>query len=464
MKSFWKGHFLTFLLVAVDVVTFCLIWRLSWEARRALTGRTFSVPINPWENYAAALPKMLVVWVGLMAFFEHYHHRGRISSLNQIPNIVKAGLGLVVGSIAVAFLFKRYDLGRSVILLSSAGMTAYLYASRTTLRMVKEAFIARGHGLTRAVIIGAGPIGRAVASRIRHHPEVGYELVGFVDSDAALKGRSVEGARVLGLPSELVDLLLRHRVEEVFLAAPDMEANEKFNLITECEQARAHFNVVTNDLFQVISSQVKIDEIGDFAVIPLRQGRLTPFDALLKRLLDLGVAVPLAASTAPLMVVIAWLIRRDSPGPAIFIQERIGKDGRRFRMWKFRTMYIETPPYVPAPNDPSDPRITRVGRFLRQTSLDELPQLLNVIRGEMSLVGPRPEMPFIVDRYEPWQRRRLDVPQGITGLWQIAGRKRLPLHQNLEYDFYYIRNWSLLLDLTILLRTLPAVIFRSGAF
>jgi lipopolysaccharide/colanic/teichoic acid biosynthesis glycosyltransferase len=127
-------------------------------------------------------------------------------------------------------------------------------------------------------------------------------------------------------------------------------------------------------------------------------------------------------------------------------------------------MHVEVEPYQSAPDSPDDPRVTRFGRWLRKTSFDEFPQLWNVIRGDMSMVGPRPEMPFIVERYEPWQMRRLDVPQGITGLWQIAGRKQLPLHLNLEYDFYYIRNWSLLLDVVILLRTFPAVFFGSGAY
>src|SRR5262249_18824289 len=148
---------------------------------------------------------------------------------------------------------------------------------------------------------------------------------------------------------------------------------------------------------------------------------------------------------------------------ALFVQERVGWHGRTFRMWKFRTLDSRSDPYAVAPRTASDPRITEFGRWLRATSIDELPQVWNVLRGEMSLVGPRPEMPFIAAGYDEWQRRRLTVKPGITGLWQILGRKDLPMHENLQYDFYYIRNRSLLLDCSILVRTVGAVLSRRGA-
>lgn len=463
MKSFWKGNFLTLIMIACDVVGFCLIWREAWMVRHALDSR-FADPINDYINYRRALPKLLPVWIFVMAYFDHYGHRGRISSLNQIGNIIKAGIGFLVGTLSVAYLFKTHDVGRSVVFLAVGAMTVYVYISRSLLRWLKEYFVRKGFGLTRVAIIGAGNTGREVAERIRTHPEIGYALVGFVDRDPALAGAAVVGAPVIGDGNRLVDLLLRHRVEEVFLAVPSMPTNDKFNLITECEQAKVSFKVVTANLFQVITNQVKIDDIGGFPVILLRDGHLTPLGALSKRVLDLSIAIPLLIATSIPMAILAFMIRRESAGPAIFVHDRVGKDGKMFRMYKFRTMVSEANPYQTAPADHTDPRVTPFGRFLRKTSLDELPQVLNVLKGDMSMVGPRPEMPFIVAQYEPWQRRRLDVPQGITGLWQVAGRKHLPLHLNLEYDFYYIRNWSPVLDLTILVKTIPAVLFGNGAF
>lgn len=464
MKSLWKSPLLTALLVVLDVIAFGMIWRESWAVRSALDG-WFDVPINPLENYTRGiLWKLMVVWIAIMAYCEHYSHRGKISSLNQIGQVIRAGMLFLIGTMAMAFLFKGHDVGRSVIFFAVAGMTLWVWISRTILRRIKEETVARGRGLTRAVIVGAGSTGRRVAARMRNHPEVGYDLLGFVDRDPALAGGEVDGVPVLDARGSLVDLLLRHRVEEVFIATPSAPAGDLFNMITECEAARVHFKLVSAGLLQVITNKVKIDDIGDLPVIPMRIGRLTPLESALKRTLDLAVTIPALVVLSPLLGILAVLVRMDSPGPSLFVQERVGKDGRIFRMFKFRTMRRDTDPYAEAPADPGDPRVTRFGAFLRRTSMDELPQFLNVLRGEMSLVGPRPEMPFIVERYEPWQRRRLNVPQGLTGLWQIAGRKHLPLHRNLEYDFYYIRNWSLLLDLEILVKTAPVVFFGSGAF
>ncbi len=181
-----------------------------------------------------------------------------------------------------------------------------------------------------------------------------------------------------------------------------------------------------------------------------------------KRLLDVVVALSTLILLAPFMLVIAVLIRRETGAAAIFRQIRIGWRGQAFMMYKFRTMHLEAAPYAPAPHHLADQRVTPIGRWLRRYSLDELPQLINVLKGDMSLVGPRPEMPFLVQRYQPWQRQRLLVAPGLTGLWQIMGRKDLPITQNLQHDFYYIRHRSLALDIWILLRTIAVVLRGRG--
>ncbi len=464
MQSFWKSHFLTMCLVALDILALSFIWGEAWHIRSAMAG-TFGTPINDFIYYQRALPFIALFWVLTLAWFSQYNHYGKISSLNQVGDIIKATGAVLIIWLAFANVTKaRYDLGNSVIGISVAGAFLYLYGSRSLLRFIKGWLRAHRIGLTRVAIIGAGETGRRVALRIQNHPEVGYELMGFIDRRAAELGPRVAGVPVIGDTSELANLLLRYRIEEVFLAVPTISQNEAFNMVVLCEAARVNFKIVKNGLLEVITDRVKIDDIDDFPVIQLREGRLTPLGEAAKRALDLAITVPGLMLTLPLWLGITLAIRLDSSGPVLFCHDRVGKDGRKFRLFKFRTMRHDTNPYAVAPGDQTDPRITRVGRWLRKTSLDELPQLLNVVRGEMSLVGPRPEMPFIVDQYEPWQRRRLDVPQGITGLWQIAGRKQLPLHYNLDYDFYYIRNWSLLLDIVILIRTVPAVLLGKGAF
>ena len=207
-----------------------------------------------------------------------------------------------------------------------------------------------------------------------------------------------------------------------------------------------------------------VDLVDDLPLVRLGGRRPGPLYEPLKAVFDFSLALAALIVSAPLWIVCTVRIVLDSPGPVFFVHERIGRQGVPFRCFKFRTMRTDVDPYERAPATAGDPRITPSGRWLRKTSLDELPQLWNVLRGEMSLVGPRPEMPFIVETYDDWQRRRLTVKPGITGLWQILGRKDLPMHENLQYDFYYIRNRSLWLDLSTLVRTIGVVLSRRGAY
>ena len=221
--------------------------------------------------------------------------------------------------------------------------------------------------------------------------------------------------------------------------------------------------------------QAKAEILGGIPIIGLREPVIEGFSRLLKRGFDLVVGSLLLLLTAPPMLLIAIAIKLETRGPSIFRQERVGENGRLFGMYKFRTMVagaeaqqdqvnIQTEDDDVLHKRPDDPRVTKVGHFLRRYSLDELPQLINVIKGEMSLVGPRPEMPWLVDRYESWQRKRFAVPQGITGWWQINGRSDKPMHLNTDDDLYYVYNYSLWLDIQILLKTPLAVIRGVGAF
>jgi exopolysaccharide biosynthesis polyprenyl glycosylphosphotransferase len=466
MRNFWKSKWLTAALVTVDALAFAALWLLSYELRRALNPHFVAyvhTVINPIHNYLLALPVVVALWIIFSAYYGHYSHREKISALNQLSTIFKASIGGLLSVFVFSALFKYLELGRSVVIISSLLSFFYLYASRSYLRYLKRTMVTRGHGLTKVVIVGAGETGRQVRSRIVGHPEIGFDLVGFIDNDPAKKGQTIDGVEVLGTTDDLLDIVRNKGIEEVFLAVPNMPQNEIMNLVVHCEDTGVAFKIVSN-IFDVITTQVKIDEINEIPVVRLPKAQLAPFHATLKRLMDLIIAALLLIPAIPLGAIIALLIRLDSKGKALFKQTRIGKGGKPFTLYKFRTMYEGVEPYQEAPLERADPRITRFGRLLRKTSLDELPQLINVLKGDMSMVGPRPEMPFIVQRYEEWQRRRLDVKPGITGLWQIVGRKDLPLYLNLEYDFYYIRNQSLLLDLTILIKTIPAVLFGKGAF
>lgn len=459
-----QSRTLTAILVVLDALLFTTIWFGTYYFRDWLndTGR-WHIPINPLGNYKAALWVYLPFWLCVTWYYGLYNHRGKTTGLNELRKILRAFLVGLIGSLAIAYLFKQWDIGRFILLMTPPLYLVWLYASRSILREWKQSQLRRGIGVINVAIVGVGRTARRVHSRIVNHPEGGYRVLGFIDPHPRRRTTRINDVPVLGNIRNMNEVLHDMEVDEVFMAVPKMPQDQMMNLIVTCEQLGVHFKIVSN-LFQVITSQVQIDVIDEVPVIPLGNAHLPKFQAAMKRLLDILVALPLLLILGIPMLIIAILVKLDSPGPVLFRQNRVGLNGMLFEMLKFRTMRTESDPYAVAPTDPGDRRITGLGRTLRKYSLDEFPQLWNVLRGDMSMVGPRPEMPFIVDKYEPWQRRRLDVKPGVTGLWQIVGRKNLPLSLNIEYDFYYIKNQSLFLDILILLKTIPAVIFGKGAF
>jgi exopolysaccharide biosynthesis polyprenyl glycosylphosphotransferase len=268
---------------------------------------------------------------------------------------------------------------------------------------------------------------------------------------------------VLGSIDDLRRVAQEQRVSEVFIAEPRLGHTEMLSLVLDCEDLGITFRVVTN-LFEVLTAGTPIDLIDDLPLVRLGRESVPASYEPIKRVFDVVIGLLGLILTAPLMAWCALRTIQTSPGPPFIAQDRTGRHGRIFRLYKFRTMWQDVDKYSLAPSDSSDERITGYGRWLRRSSIDELPQLVNVLKGDMSLVGPRPEMPFIAESYDAWQRRRLSVKPGITGLWQILGRKDLPMHANLQYDYYYIRNRSLSHDFSILMRTIGVVLSRKGAF
>jgi exopolysaccharide biosynthesis polyprenyl glycosylphosphotransferase len=332
----------------------------------------------------------------------------------------------------------------------------------------------RPGGHNRVIILGAGELGCRVAGMLKDHSRWGYELVGFLDDDPKKLNKPINQFDVLGRILDIQEIVSTKNVTEVWVALP-IWALDRLNLILfELEKYPVRIKVVP-DYFSMALVQAKSEVMDGIPIIGLREPMIEGIPRLLKRLFDVCAGFFLTVISLPFFGVIAGVIRLDSPGPVLFRQKRVGENGRIFEMLKFRTMEVdaeerqqevmqETGVGEILHKRVDDPRITRAGRFLRRFSLDELPQLFNVLRGDMSLVGPRPEMPWLVDRYDSWQRKRFAVPQGITGWWQINGRSDKPMHLNTQDDLYYVYNYSLWLDLKILLRTPLAVIRGKGAF
>lgn len=455
-------RFLTYKALLYDAIVCSFSWILSWWIRSELLGERLK-PLNPAEIYWQSLPLVVGGTLLTLGIVRGYSLTPLRSPLDETARLFKGWFATLLYLLSLGFLLKEFDLARSVVLLYGVFTLMGFFLTQKIIRKELIRLEKEGRIQTRVLIVGAGEMGIRALQKLQDHPRVSYEIVGFLDDDPQKQGRRIGRAVVLGKLADLRRVVEAFKVEEVVIAIPSMPQEKIWELLLILEGVEVKVRVVA-DLFGVLSHNAKVDLIEDVPIYELKGPDTSLAYLFWKRVFDLTLGSLLFLIFLLTFPLIALAIRLDSPGPILFIQERVGEKGRRFRMWKYRTMRKETDPYAVAPGSPDDPRITRVGRFLRRTSLDELPQVINVLKGEMSIVGPRPEMPFIVERYNEWQRKRLEVKPGITGLWQIIGRKDLPLHENLEYDFYYIKNRSLLLDLIILLKTIPAIFSRKGAY
>jgi len=351
---------------------------------------------------------------------------------------------------------------RQVVVYSFLVLVAVLYVERYFLFKLHQFLHQRGLGNKRVLICGAGPLGGSLIRKITLSPKLGYYVVAFVDKDPSRIGTTVEGKKVLGPLKHLERIVRMVKIDLVLAATQDgFSEQDVSHIIAVCRRNRCGFEIVPG-LFGLFMHRLQIDYLDGVPLVSLREPRITRVTRLLKRAMDLVVASSAVLVTGPLMLIIAAVIRRQSPGGAFFRQKRVGQDGRIFLIWKFRTMYADTPRYAEGPSSNGESRITPIGRWLRRYSLDELPQLFNVLAGDMSIVGPRPEMPFIVDEYSTYERERLRVKPGITGLWQVSRGRGENIHTNIDYDIYYVEHLSLLLDVVILAKTVPVVLAGRG--
>jgi exopolysaccharide biosynthesis polyprenyl glycosylphosphotransferase len=326
----------------------------------------------------------------------------------------------------------------------------------------------------RIIIAGAGEVGRRVMRTIVARPDLGYAIVGYVD-DNPDKGQGKVGRfKGLGSIDDLPNVIDSEAVDEVIVTLPWNYHRRILSILRECARRDVTARLVP-DLFQMSLSRVEVSDLGGVPLVEIQEIAFNRAELVVKRAIDLAGALALLAVGWPLLAIIAVAIKLDSPGPVMFRQLRVGQNHKPFSRYKFRTMRVGAELEVESLRDQNeadgplfkirrDPRVTRVGQALRRTSLDELPQLFNVFRGEMSLVGPRPPIPEEVEHYQAWHKRRLAVPPGMTGLWQVSGRSELTFDEMVLLDLYYIEHWSPWLDFSILLRTIPTVLGREGAY
>jgi exopolysaccharide biosynthesis polyprenyl glycosylphosphotransferase len=411
-----------------------------------------------------------IVWILFFLAFSVYNPSRNLRFEEELASLM---LGSLMAGIALAgVLFLSYrDFSRALFI------SFYILAFLSTIgwRILFQ-LISRwtGHRIARihrALIIGAGLVGENLQQKIAEHRDVRLTLVGFLDDDPQ---KQAANSMVLDSLDNVRAVVKEHQVDYVILALP-RRAHERTNrMVAELHDLPVKVYVIP-DYFALTLHHAAIEEFAGIPVLDLRAPALTDYQRLIKRAFDIFFTLLFLIPGLPLMGLIALVVRLNSPGPVLLHQERVGENGRLFKMHKFRTMVEnaeEMRHLVERVGEEGhllhksavDPRVTQLGRFLRSTSLDELPQFFNILRGQMSLVGPRPEMPFLVEKYEPWQRKRFAVPPGLTGWWQIHGRSDKPMHLHTEEDLYYIQNYSPWLDITIMIKTIGAVLLRRGAY
>ncbi|MGA9348818.1 MAG: sugar transferase [Anaerolineae bacterium] len=346
-----------------------------------------------------------------------------------------------------------------------------LLGFRTLMRGVFSRLKVPGYGTKRILIVGAGEAGLGLAEHLARWQE--YQVVGFLDDASGLKSTHLS-TPVLGGLADAGQAINQYSIDEVIVSAAAKDRVELADLILALRDQAVKIRMVP-DLLEMITVRTGIENLRGIPLISLREPAITGLNRVMKRGLDLVGSLVGLVVLAPFMALIALLIKLDSPGPIFFIQERAGQYGRAFRMYKFRTMVQNAEELLeqlidlekleqPAFKLKDDPRVTRVGLWLRRTSLDEIPQLFNVLKGEMSLVGPRPEEVRIVQKYDPWQSQRLLVKPGMTGSMQVSGRADLSLEERVKLELTYIENYSILEDIKILVKTLPAVLSGRGSY
>ena len=409
-------------------------------------------PVIPLALY----PVFSLMWPGILMFFAVYDGRRSASFAREWLNLTGGSILAAVAIAGVLFLSFR-DISR-VLILTFFGI-AYLGLAgwRLAYRVVGGRF-GRGKRGRKVLIVGGNEIARDIGAKIRGNPETDLELAGYLADDG--------GETVLGSIAEAAAVIEQHGIDEVVIALPDADHDRVARLVSALHMLPLKLWVIPN-YFQLALFRAGIEEFAGIPMLDLHAPAIGEYQRVVKRVMDLAVCVLVLIPGIPVMLLAAVAVWLDSGRPVLFKQPRAGENGRPFDIFKFRTMVrgAEALPPEPSAHKPaSDPRVTRVGRILRRTSLDELPQFFNVLKGEMSLVGPRPELPAIVERYEPWQRQRFTVPPGITGWWQVSGRSERMMHLNTEDDLYYIKNYSLFLDLQILAKTVWVVFKGEGAW
>jgi exopolysaccharide biosynthesis polyprenyl glycosylphosphotransferase len=432
----------------------------------SLVGPALAIDIYEPESihrYYSFLGVTLITFLVGMEVHGLYQPQRSLMNVREFELILKTWGKACLFTLGIMFLAHQLYFSRGIFVLTWVCLLTFMLVQRYAFFKFNNYLRRKGFVETTALIYGAGVVGRKLMEKFKQSPKLGYHVAGFIDDNSGLSGKAVLGAPVLGDFTNLRDTIRSTRATKLFIALPQVPSKVVVDIMNVCRETGCEFQIVPS-LYDIVIQRVKITEVEGIPLIGMAEPKYSFKTRVAKRIFDLFASFVLIIMLSPVLIGIALIVKLTSKGPVFFVQKRVGQYGRRFRFFKFRSMFTNTPVYAVTPQSGNDPRITAIGRFLRRSSLDELPQLFNVIKGDMSLVGPRPEMPFIVEQYNELHKQRLNVKPGITGLWQISADRKIAIHENMDYDMYYINNQSFLLDIVLLAKTVTSCIKGIGAY
>lgn len=453
-------------LVLMDAAMSILAFFVAYLIRTAMRGPE----VGPFRDHLLPATIQVLAILTVFFFYKFYHRRHAALLLDEIYRLV--GAVSVATLVTIAFmsfvLRETLQYQRSIVALAWASSILLISLGRALHGRLQRLLQRRGIGLERVLIVGTGEVGRMILQKFQQSADLGYQVVGFVDANP--NGRvpaKVMGLPVLGTVEDLPRLIEAQDISEVIIALPEASHQELVGIVSQCERERVSIRVFP-DVFQIMASEVTISDLAGLPLLTIRDVALRGWKLTLKRIVDIAFSSIFLVLFSPIMLLTAILIKLDSPGPVFFVQERMGLDAKPFKMLKFRSMRVDAEANGPGWTTKDDPRRTRVGAFIRKYSIDELPQFINVLMGDMSVVGPRPEQPAYVEQFRrsiPRYMERHREKAGVTGWAQINGlRGDTSIAERTKYDLWYIENWSLWLDFKIILRTAFKALFDRSAY
>ncbi|GAB4437621.1 MAG: undecaprenyl-phosphate glucose phosphotransferase [Anaerolineae bacterium] len=454
----------TISLVIIDALMSGLAFYVGYQLRL----RSDYENILPFTSYIGMATVHVLSILTVFFFYRLYHRQRSLSYVDQFYAIFgAASVGTIIAIAFISFFFKnQLDYPRLMMVYVWLLTIIFTSTGRVVQSKVQRSLQGRGWGEEQLLIVGTGEVGRIVMQKIKRSPELGYRVVGFVDDNPKIK--AVQNVPVLGNTDDLPGLIKNLAINEVIIAMPEATHQETLKIVSKCDRGKVSVKVFP-DVFQIMASEVTIGDLGGLPLLTIRDTAMRGWQLTLKRVIDMAGSAVGLVFLSPIMMLLAVLIKLDSEGPVFFTQERMGLDGKRFMMLKFRSMRTDAEDHTgPVWTTADDNRRTRLGTIIRRFSIDELPQLINVLIGDMSLVGPRPERPVFVEQFEQTIPRYMDRHRekaGITGWAQINGlRGDTSIFERTKYDLWYTENWSLALDFRIMIRTFLQIFNDRNAY